>query len=67
MKIHYFVDEDTKKIGKKLNGISVKHPESLKDNNFRIVISTSIFYEEIINKMKNLNISETRLINDLVF
>jgi|TARA_B110000438_G_C15744604_1_gene620125 organic radical activating enzyme len=67
VKIHYFVDEDTKKIGKKLNGISVKHPESLKDNNFRIVISTSIFYEEIINKMKNLNISETRLINDLVF
>jgi hypothetical protein len=51
-KVLYFVDSNLRYVGKKLNGIIIKSPEDIKENN-PILISTFSYQKEIIHQIKN--------------
>ncbi|MDD5010594.1 MAG: class I SAM-dependent methyltransferase [Phycisphaerae bacterium] len=53
-KILYFVDSNTRYIGKKLNGIEIKSPADIKEKDIPILISTCSYQQEIACQIKEV-------------
>ncbi|WP_169904446.1 hypothetical protein [Clostridium formicaceticum] len=63
-KVDYYVDNDCKKWGKDLNGISIFDPQVLLNENEEIaVLVTSSFLKEITEQIKSFNISKYIIID----
>lgn len=52
-KIKYFVDSNTRYIGKTIDGLGIKAPEDIQDMEAPILISTFFYQEEITNQIRN--------------
>jgi len=65
-KIAFFVDKDEKKHGKLLCDIEIKHPDSIKEVDYPIVIGASRFYNEIYGELIDMGISENRIMGSLI-
>ena len=58
-------DSNVKKVGTKVNNLIIKKPEDLKENDFKIFISTAQSYDEIYQSLIKMNINQNRLISGL--
>jgi SAM-dependent methyltransferase len=53
-KILYFVDSNTRYLGKKINGIEIKSPSDIKEQKIPILISTHSYQEEITYQIRKV-------------
>ena len=60
-------DGDPKKIGTKIKNLKIKNPNEVKNNDYKIYISTAQSFDDIYQNLINMNISKQRLISDYLF
>ena len=65
-KIAFFVDKDEKKHGNLLCDIEIKHPDSIKEFDYPIIIGASRFYNEIYGELIDMGISADRIMGSLI-
>ncbi|GAG55674.1 unnamed protein product [marine sediment metagenome] len=53
-KILFFVDSNTRYIGKKLNGVEIKSPSDIREEEVPILISTYAYQQEIAYQIKKV-------------
>lgn len=53
-KVAFFVDSNVRYVGKKLNGIEIKSPDNIKEEEIPILISTYSYQEEIAYQIRNV-------------
>ena len=58
-------DGDPKKIGTKIKNLKIKNPNEVKNNDYKIYISTAQSFDDIYQNLINMNISKQRLISGL--
>ena len=61
-KVSYFVDSNKRYVGKKLNGIDIRLPGDIREQDIPILISTYSYQQEIADQIRN----ELRLNNEIV-
>jgi len=58
-------DGDPKKIGTRIKNLKIKNPNEVKNNDYKIYISTAQSFDDIYQNLINMNISKQRLISGL--
>jgi FlaA1/EpsC-like NDP-sugar epimerase len=59
-------DNDSKKIGKKIRGITIDKPKNILNNNEKIYISVAQSFDDIFSYLISLKINPNRIISGLI-
>ena len=63
--IKYFVDKKKDFLSKNIDSFSIKSPETITENDYKVLIASSAFYGEIRNEFLKLDNNPKRLIENL--